>query len=109
MVVQPFDVKKDSFHPCKKGENLLDNEVSYLSATDALIFLANCTIQILFFSINLLVKYNSALTRRHLNDIKHVFVISKEESVLLKWVKITITRICRCGLSFKSTQSQITN
>ena len=43
MVVRSLDVKKDSFHPCEKDEELLGPEVLYLSAIGALIYLANCT------------------------------------------------------------------
>ena len=49
LVVQPLDVKNDSFHPCENDENLLGLEVPYLSAICALMYLANCTVQILFF------------------------------------------------------------
>ena len=57
--------KKDPFHPCEKDEESLGPEVPYLSAIGALMYLANCTHQDIFFSINLLVRESSALTRRH--------------------------------------------
>ena len=72
MVVRSLDVKKYSFRPRKKGEELLGHEVSYLSVICALIYLANCTRLKIAFSINLLVKYNSTPTRRHWNGIKHI-------------------------------------
>ena len=49
MVVQPLDMKNDSFRHCEKDENLLSLEIPYLSVIGALMFLANCIIQILFF------------------------------------------------------------
>ena len=58
-------MKKVSFRPYEKGEELLGLEVPYLSAIGALMYLANCTRQDIFFSINLLVRESSALTRRH--------------------------------------------
>ena len=72
MVVRSLDVKKDSFRPCKKGEKLLGPEVPYLSAIGALMYLANCTRPDIVFSVNLLVRYNSAPTRRHWNGIQHI-------------------------------------
>ena len=65
MVVRSLDVKKDPFRPCEKGEELLGPEVSYLSAIDALMYLANCTRPDISFSVNLLARYSSAPTRRH--------------------------------------------
>lgn len=41
MVVRSLDVKKDSFRPCEKDEELLGPEVPYLSAIGALMYLAN--------------------------------------------------------------------
>ena len=72
MVVRSLDVKKDPFHPCKKGEELLGPEVPYLSVIGALMYLANCTRPNIAFSVNLLVRYSSATTRRHWNGIKHI-------------------------------------
>ena len=43
VVVCSLDVKKDSFRPCEKGEELLGLEVPYLSAIGALMYLATCT------------------------------------------------------------------
>ena len=73
MVVQPIDVKKDLFRHYENSENLLGLEVPYPNVIGALMYFTNCIVQILFFFfVNLLVKYSFALTRRHLNDIKHV-------------------------------------
>ena len=43
MIVRSFDLKNDSFRPCKKGEELLGYEVPYLSVIGALVYLDNCT------------------------------------------------------------------
>ena len=69
MVVRSLDVKKDSFLPYKKGEELLGHEVPYLSAIGALMYLANCTRLDIVFSVNLLARYSSSPTRRHWNGI----------------------------------------
>ena len=42
-VVRSLDVKKDPFHPQEVGEETLGPKVPYLSAIDALMYLANCT------------------------------------------------------------------
>ena len=47
MIVQPFDMKKDSFRPHENDENLLGLEAPYLSVIGVLIYLANCIVQIL--------------------------------------------------------------
>ena len=36
MIVRSLDVKKDSFRPCKKNEELLGPEIPYLSAIGVL-------------------------------------------------------------------------
>ena len=72
MVVRSLDVKKDSFRPCEKGEELLGPEVPYLSAIGALMYLATCTHPNIAFPVNLLARYSYAPTRRHWNGIKHI-------------------------------------
>ena len=72
MVVRLLDVKNDPFHPCENAEKLLGLEVPYLSTIRALLYLANCTRLDIAFSINLLARYISVPTQRHLNDIKHI-------------------------------------
>ena len=49
IVVQPPNVKNDSFFPCKNGENLLGPKVPYHSAIGALMYLSNYIVHILFF------------------------------------------------------------
>ena len=58
MIVRSLDVKKDSFRPCKKNEELLGLEVQYLSVIGALMYLANCTHSNIDFSVNFLVRYS---------------------------------------------------
>ena len=65
MIVRSLDVKRDHFRHCEKGEKLLGHKVPYLSVIGALMYLANCTRLNIFFSVNLLVRYNSAPTQRH--------------------------------------------
>ena len=72
MVVRSLDVKNDQFRPSEKGEELLSPEVPYLSAIGALMYLANCTRPDIAFSVNLLVRYSSAPTRRHWKGIQHI-------------------------------------
>ena len=55
-------VKKDSFHPCKKNEELLGPEVPYLSTISAFMYLANCIRPNIAFYVNLLARYSSAST-----------------------------------------------
>ena len=65
-------MKKDSFRPCEKDEELLGPKVPYLSAIGALMYLTNCTRPDIAFSVNFLARYSSAPTRRHWNGIKHI-------------------------------------
>ena len=63
---------KDSFRPKEENEELLSPEVPYLSAIGAIMYLENYTRLDIAFSVNLLARYNLALTKRHWNGIKHV-------------------------------------
>ena len=72
MVVRSLEVSKDSFRPKEENEELLGLEVPYLSAIDALIYLANYTRPDIAFVVNLLARYSSVLTKRHWNGIKHI-------------------------------------
>ena len=65
MVVRSLEVTKDPFRPKEENEVLLGPEVPYLSAICALMYLANYTRPDIAFSINLLVRYNLAPTKRH--------------------------------------------
>jgi hypothetical protein len=72
-------VKKDHFRPRGDGEEIIGHEVSYLSAIGTLMYHANCTRLDITFSINLLVRYSSAPTRRHWNGVKHVLRYLREQ------------------------------
>ena len=72
MVVRLLDVKKDTFRPQEDGEKTLGPEVPYLSAIGSLMYLAYCTRPNIAFSVNLLVRYSSASTRRYWNGVKYV-------------------------------------
>ena len=45
-----------------------------MSVIEALLYLANCTRPNIAFAVNLLARFNASPTRRHWNDIKHVFL-----------------------------------
>ena len=72
MVVRSLEVDKDPFRPKQENEKLFGLEVPYLSAIEALMYLANCTRPDIAFSVNLLVRYSSARTLRHWNGVKHL-------------------------------------
>jgi Reverse transcriptase (RNA-dependent DNA polymerase) len=65
MVVRSLDVKKDSYRSRENNEKALGPEVPYLSAIEALMYLANNTRPGIIFSINILARYSSDPTRRH--------------------------------------------
>ena len=74
MIVRSLDAEKDHFRPKEENEALLTliYEVPYLSAIGALLYLAQCTRLDIAFSVNLLARLSSALTRRHWNGVKHI-------------------------------------
>ena len=72
MVVWSLEVTKDPFRPKEENEELFGLEVPYLSATGALMYLANYTQPNIAFSVNLLTRYSSTPTKRHWNGIKHI-------------------------------------
>ena len=62
MVVRSLDVKNDPFRSYENGEELLGPEVPYLSAIDALVYLANYIRPDIAFFVDLLARYSSAPT-----------------------------------------------
>ncbi|KAK4406502.1 Secreted RxLR effector protein [Sesamum angolense] len=72
MVVRSLDVNKDPFRPPAHNDEILGPEVPYLSAIDALMYLANNTLLDIAFSVNLLARYSSTPTKRHWNGVKHI-------------------------------------
>ncbi|XP_068339007.1 secreted RxLR effector protein 161-like [Pyrus communis] len=71
--VKTIDAKQDPFHPNEDEEDILENEVSYLSAIGALLYLAQCTRPNISFAINLLARYSNAPTRIHWIGVKDIF------------------------------------
>ena len=73
MVVWSLEMNKNPFRPKEDTEDILGPELPYLSAIRALLYLANCTRPDIAFAVNLLAGFSSSHTRRHWNDIKHIF------------------------------------
>ena len=65
MVVRTLDPKRDPFRAKENDEKILGTEVPYLNAIGALLYLAQCTRPDIAFSVNLLVRFSSAPTRKH--------------------------------------------
>ena len=57
MVIRSLEVTKDSFRPKEENKELFGPEVPYLSAIDALMYLANYTRSNIAFLVNLLARY----------------------------------------------------
>ena len=74
MVVRSLKVDKDPFRPKEDTEDILGLEVPYLSAIGALLYLANFTMPDIAFAVNLLARFSASPSRRHWNDIKHIFL-----------------------------------
>jgi hypothetical protein len=72
MVVRSLDLEKDPFRPRDDEEQILGPEFPYLSAVDALMYLANNTRPDIAFA-NLLARHNSAPTKQHWVGIKNIF------------------------------------
>ena len=73
MVVRSLNIESDPFRPREEKKEILGPEVPYLSAIGALMYLANCTRPDISFAVNLPERFSSSPTRRHWNEIKHVF------------------------------------
>jgi hypothetical protein len=72
MVVRSLDLNKDPFRPRDKGEGILGPEVPYLSAIEALMYLANSTRPDIAFAVNLLAKHSAIPTKRHWTRVKNI-------------------------------------
>ncbi|XP_074377341.1 secreted RxLR effector protein 161-like [Apium graveolens] len=72
MVVRSLEVENDPFRPRKEDEDPLGPEVPYLSAIDALMYLANNTRPDIAFTVNLLARFSSDPSKRHWDGIKHI-------------------------------------
>ncbi|XP_068323148.1 secreted RxLR effector protein 161-like [Pyrus communis] len=73
MVIWTLDAKQNPFRPKEDEEEILEPEVSYLSAIGVLLYLAQCTRLDISFVGNLLARYNNAPTHRHWNGVKDIF------------------------------------
>ena len=73
MIVHSLDYKKDSFHLADDNNEILEPEVPYLNITSVLLYLTQSTRLDILVILNLLVRYRSALTRRHWIGIKEIF------------------------------------
>ena len=73
MVVRSLEVDKDPFRPKEDIEGILGLEVPYLSDIGALLYLTKCTRLDIAFAVNLLERFCTSSTRRHWNDINHIF------------------------------------
>ena len=73
MVVRSLDPQKDQFRPRESDEDILGLKVPYLNTIGALMYLAQCTRPDITFAVNLLARFSSEPTRRHWNEIKHIF------------------------------------
>jgi hypothetical protein len=72
MIVCALQKNKDPFRPKQEGEEILGAEYPYLSAIDALMYLANNTRADIAFTVNCLARHNAAPTMRHWNGIKSI-------------------------------------
>jgi hypothetical protein len=63
---------KDPFRPKDDDEEILGPEFPYLSATEALMYLAKCTRPDISFAVNLLARYSASPTKRHWVGVKNI-------------------------------------
>jgi hypothetical protein len=70
MVVRSLEMETDQFRPRDEGEDILGPQVLYLSAIEALMYLANCTRPDIAFVVNLLAQHSVAPTKRHWTGVK---------------------------------------
>jgi hypothetical protein len=85
MIVRSLEADKDPFRPKEEDEQGLGPEVPYLSAIEALMYLANCTRPNIAFAVNLLARYNATPTRRHWVGVKTIFRYLKGTQDLGLW------------------------
>ncbi|GJS55870.1 hypothetical protein Tco_0629232 [Tanacetum coccineum] len=83
MVVKTLNVKKDHFRPINDDEEILGQEVPYLSVMGALLFLASHTRLDILFSLNPLARYSSCPTRRHWSGVKKISLPSRQEAPIV--------------------------
>lgn len=72
LVVHSLKPQKGLFQPRDKREAIWGLELSYLSVICTLMYLANCTKPNITFTVKLLPRFHTKLTKRHWNGVKHV-------------------------------------
>jgi hypothetical protein len=72
MIVCVLKKNKNPFKPREEGEEVLEQEYTYLSAIGALMYLANNMRHNIAFIVNCLARHSAALTIRYCNDIKNI-------------------------------------
>jgi len=70
MVIQSLGLNIDPLRPQDEAEEILGPHVPYLSATGALMYLANSTRPDIAFAVNLLARHHVAPTKRHWTGVK---------------------------------------
>ena len=83
MVVCSLNMNNDPFSPCENCEKLFGLKVPYLSVVGALMYHANHTCQNIAFLVNLSARYNSVPTRKHWNEIKHIYYLRGTTDMVL--------------------------
>ena len=73
MVVRSLILQKEMFQPKELGEKILGPEILYLNVIGALMYLAPCIRPDIAFVVNLFAHFRFEPTRRHLNEINHIF------------------------------------
>jgi hypothetical protein len=72
MIIRALEKDTGPFWPHQEGEEVLGSEYPYLSAIEALMYLANNTRIDIAFAVNLLARYSAAPTMRYWNGVKDV-------------------------------------
>jgi hypothetical protein len=72
MIIHASKKDKDPFKPREEGEEVLGQEYPYLSTIGVLMYLANNIRSDIAFTVNCLVRHNTAPTMRHWNGIKNI-------------------------------------
>jgi hypothetical protein len=72
MIVRALEKDTNPFRSNEEGEEVLGQEYPYLSAIDALKYLANNTRPNIAFVVYCLVRHNVVPTMHHWNDIKNI-------------------------------------
>lgn len=84
-----LDAKRDPLHPKDDEKEVLEPEVTYLSAIGAFLYSAQCTRPDISFAVNLLARHSNAPIRRHCNDVNDI----------LRYLKVTTNLGLLCPYS----------